>query len=140
HGRWDRVGAALDRAARGVFRLSRLSSDGTTTAEPAPRPGPGGRYPVARIAATDGGDPRTSPAVLRVRVGAGHLLRRRATSISSLADQWDRVDLDHGPLGTFAAEVASHGADVVVEEPVELREAVLERLRAVAAGHEEVAR
>ena len=140
HGRWYLVGYDLDREAPRVFRLSRVSSTVTSTGKPATQPVPADLDPVAMIAATDGGDPRTSPAVLRVRVGAGHLLRRRATSISSLDDQWDRVDLDHGPLGTFAAEVASHGADVIVEEPVELREAVLERLRAVVAGHEEVAR
>lgn len=137
HGRWYLVGHDLDRDAARVFRLSRVSSTVTATGEPTTREVPADVDPVTMIAAVDRGEPQSSPAVLRVRPGAGHQLRRRATAIAPIDDQWDRVDLEHGPLGSFAAEVASHGPDVVVVEPTELREAVLERLRAVAALHEE---
>lgn len=140
HGRWYLVGYDLDREAPRVFRLSRVVSAVTQTGAPATRMMPEDLDPVSMIAATDGSEPQPSPAVLRVRVGAGHLLRRRARTVGSIDDQWDQVDLDHGDLATFAAEVAGHGPDVVVEQPLELRDAVVERLEAVAAAHEEVSR
>jgi len=138
HGRWYLVGHDLDREAARVFRLSRISSTVGVTGEPTTRTVPDDIDPLSMIAATDRREPQAGPAVLRVRVGTGHLLRRRARSIASIDEQWDRVDLDHGDLGTFAAEITSHGPDVVAQEPVELREAVIERLEAVVAAHEEV--
>ncbi|MGO1165904.1 MAG: helix-turn-helix transcriptional regulator [Janibacter sp.] len=138
HGRWYLVGHDLDREAPRVFRLSRVSSTVTVTGEPATRPVPDDVDPLAMIAATAGREPQTTPAVLRVRLGAGHVLRRRATAVESVDEQWDRIELDHGDRGAFAAEVASHGPDVVVDEPTELREAVVACLEAVAAAHGEV--
>lgn len=137
HGRWYLVGHDLDREAPRVFRLSRVSSGVTPTGEPATQTVPTDLDPVSMIAATDPQEPQPHPAVLRVRVGTGHQLRRRATSVTSIDEQWDRIGVDHGRLAGFAAEIIHHGPDVVVEEPVELREAVIERLHAVAALHEE---
>ena len=137
HGRWYLVGHDLDRDAPRVFRLSRITSTVTSTGEAATHPLPADLDPVSMIAATDGSEPQPSPAVLRVRVGCGHVLRRRARTVGSIDDQWDMVDLDHGDLAAFAAEIASHGPDVVVEQPPELRDAVIERLTAVATAHEE---
>lgn len=136
HGRWYLVGHDLDREAPRVFRLSRISSPVAPTGEAATQPVPEDLDAVSMIAATDQREPEPRPAVLRVRVGTGHQLRRRATSVTSIDPQWDRVDLEHGRLSGFAAEIASHGPDVVVEEPVELRTAVVERLEAVAALHQ----
>lgn len=136
HGRWYVVGHDLDREAPRVFRLSRISSAVTLTGEPATQEVPEDLDAVSMIAATDETEPEPHSAVLRVRVGAGHQLRRRATSVSSVDAQWDRVGIDHGRLAGVAAEIASHGPDVVVEEPAELRDAVIERLHAVAALHE----
>ncbi|MGN7247169.1 helix-turn-helix transcriptional regulator [Janibacter anophelis] len=135
-GRWYLVGHDLDREAPRVFRLSRISSDVDVTREPISVPVPDDLDPVSMIAAIDGREPERSPAVLRVRAGSGHWLRRRAERVDALDEQWDRVHLQHAGLAGFAAEVAGHGPDVVVEEPTELREAVVERLRAVAEQHE----
>ena len=44
------------------------------------------------------------------------------------------VDLDHGDLDAFAEEIAGYGSDVVVEQPPELVDAVVERLRGVVAA------
>lgn len=138
HGRWYLVGHDLDRSAPRVFRLSRVVSAVTTTGEGATQPVPEDLDPVSMIAATDGGEPQAAgPAVLRVRVGTGHVLRRRARTMTSLDEQWDRVDLDHGDTASVAAEIASHGPDVVVEEPAQLRQDVVDRLRAVVGAHEE---
>ena len=47
---------------------------------------------------------------------------------------WDRVVLERGSVG-LADEVLGYGADVYVEEPAPLRDAVVRRLsRAVGAG------
>ena len=138
HGRWYLVGHDLDRDAPRVFRLSRIASTVEPTGESATTSVPDDLDPVSMIAATDGAEPQPSPAVLRVRVGCGHVLRRRARTVGSIDDQWDQVDLDHGDLQAFAAEIASHGGDVVVEQPLELRDAVIGCLKAVAVAHEEV--
>lgn len=138
HGRWYLVGHDLDREAARVFRLSRISSGVSATGEPAAHAAPADLDPVSMIAASDQRAPQSQPAVLRVRVGTGHQLRRRANAVTSVDEQWDRVALDHGDLSGFAAEIASHGPDVVVEEPAELRDAVVDRLSAVAALHAEV--
>lgn len=137
-GRWYLVGFDLDRHASRVFRLSRITSCVELTDELATRAMPEDLDPLTMIAAIDGREPQPRPAVLRVRVGTGHGLRRRARTIDSIDDQWDRVDLDHGDLTGFAQEIASHGADVLVEQPLELRDAVVHQLEAVAATHEEV--
>lgn len=135
-GRWYLLGHDLDRDDSRVFRLSRIASTVEVTRDGASHPMPQDLDPLSMIAATDGREPESSPAVLRVRSGAGHGLRRRARSISTIDDQWDRIDLDHGDLAAFAQEITSHGADVVVDEPLELRESVIARLRAVADAHE----
>lgn len=137
HGRWYLVGHDLDRSAPRVFRLSRVTSAVTPTGEDVAQPVPDDLDPVSMIAASDGGEPQAGPAVLRVRVGTGHVLRRRARSVTPVDAQWDRVDLEHGDAATVAAEIASHGPDVVVEEPARLRQDVVDRLEAVVAAHQE---
>ena len=136
HGRWYLVGHDLDRDAPRVFRLSRITSTVARTAEGPTREVPADLDPVSMIAATQGGEPQPSPAVLRVRPGTGHALRRRARTVGSVDEHWDQIDLDHGDLDAFAAEIAGHGPDVVVEQPLELRDAVIARLEAVATTHE----
>jgi proteasome accessory factor B len=75
------------------------------------------------------------PADLRVREGRGHLLRRRAGTIEDLGDGWSRVRVDFVDVEEMAAEVASFAADVVVESPTALRDAVRDRLTAAAHAH-----
>lgn len=136
HGRWYLVGHDLDREAARVFRLSRIASAVTSTGEAPTVPVPDDLDPVSMIAATDPAPGQASPVALRVRVGTGHGLRRRATSVTSLDGEWDRVELDHSDLDGFVSEVVSHGSDVVVEEPAQLRTAVVDRLQAVVTTHE----
>ena len=56
-------------------------------------------------------------AVVRVRRGSGHSLRRRARTVGEVEGEWDLVDLDYTDLEDFADEVAGYGADVVVDAP-----------------------
>ena len=60
-------------------------------------------------------DPR--PAALRVRVGAGHSLRRRARTVADVDDTWSLVEVDFSDTEAFADEISGFGPDVVVEGP-----------------------
>ena len=68
-----------------------------------------------------------------MRQGTGVGLRRRAESVTSIADRpgWDAVVVQ-GPAQELADEVLTYGADVVVVAPQSLRDDVIARLRAVA--------
>jgi len=136
HGHWYLTGHDLDRDAPRVFRLSRITGGVKRIGRAGAYEIPADHDPVALLNRTE---PETtpSPAVLRVRAGRGHALRRRARSIGEVDDVWSLVDIDHHDVNDFAAELASYGADVVVEQPAELARAVRERLHAAAVAHEE---
>ena len=68
-------------------------------------------------------------AILRIRQGTGYGLRRRASSDRPDQDGWDLVEVSFSDAGWYADYIASFGADVVVVEPVDLREAVIGRLK-----------
>ncbi len=136
-GRWYVVGHDLDRDDIRVFRLSRIA--GEVVAE-----GPPGSYDVppdidlrSQVDTFDAARP-TRTATLRVRHGAGHGLRRRASdrpgSAPGADDGFDVLAVPFGDSWALAEEVASYGAAVVVVDPPELRDAVVQRLAAVLAG------
>ncbi len=77
------------------------------------------------------------PSVLRVRSGAGHTLRRRARTIGEIDDNWSLLDVDFADAEAFADEISSFGPDVLVEQPLQLREAVVRRLEGALAAHPE---
>ncbi|MFT4288635.1 helix-turn-helix transcriptional regulator [Nocardioides sp.] len=128
-GRWYAVGLDTDRGEERVFRLSRVRGAARKEGRPGCYEIPEGvdiRRTAERLV------PAGTPlrAVLRVRTGAGHALRRDAVSVSTGADGWDELVLDH-PAVDLAAEVLAHGADVEVVSPPELRQDVVARLQAV---------
>ena len=77
----------------------------------------------------------TVRAEVRLRQGTGVGLRRRAESVTPIADRpgWDAVVVE-GPLPELSDEVLTCGADVVVESPRSLRDDVVARLRSVAGA------
>jgi len=131
HGRWYAVGHDRDRGATRMFRISRVRG--------LVRPdGAAGEYTVpadldlrAEAQALMPEPPRAS-ATLRVRAGTGHALRRRATSVRPADDGFDRIELPYGSRWQTAEEIAGYAASVVVEEPPELRDAVVRVLRGAA--------
>ena len=127
HGRWYLTGFDTDRDAPRVFRLGRIEGEVARESKPAAYEVPADHEPKAMISnmAVEH-DPQ--PAVLRVRVGAGHSLRRRAHTVGDLDDTWSEVGLDFTDVEAFADEICSFGPDVVVESPTELRESVIRRL------------
>ncbi len=50
-------------------------------------------------------------------------------------DRWSLLDLDYHDLYGFSEELAAYGADVVVEQPPELVDRVVDRLRGALAAH-----
>ncbi|MCV2489116.1 WYL domain-containing protein [Geodermatophilus sp. YIM 151500] len=131
HGRWYLVGLDLDRQDTRVFRLSRVV--GTPRAS-----GPAGAFEppadldlAAAVARQVAGGPERI-AVVRARPGTAVGLRRHATPLGAAEDGDDRLELRTPELGPLADQLAALGADVVVESPAELRDAVVARLTRLA--------
>jgi proteasome accessory factor B len=132
-GRWYVVGLDVDRGAERVFRLSRIVGPVRAT-------GRSGAYEVPAGTDVRAVARRLSPsfpsvrAEVRVRQGTGIGLRRRAESVTPIADRpgWDAVVVE-GTVHELSDEVLTYGPDVVVEAPDSLRDDVVARLRAVAA-------
>jgi proteasome accessory factor B len=137
-GRWYVVGLDTDRGEERVFRLSRVQGEARKTGSPGSYdvpPGTDVRATAVRLAPP----PTTGRAVLLVREGAGLALRRDAESVEPDVDGpddrtgWDRLVISRGGLGV-ADELLGFGADVYVEEPAELRRAVVDRLTAAVGS------
>jgi proteasome accessory factor B len=130
HGRWYLAAYDTDRADTRVFRLSRIVG----AVEPVGKAGsvvvPEGTDIRAIIVDTNISTDRIT-ATLRVRRDAAFGLRRRASSVRTLDDGWDLVELLVPDVERLADEAVGYGADVVVVEPAEARAAVLARLHDV---------
>ena len=130
HGRWYLAAYDTDRADTRVFRLSRIVGAVEPVGEPGSVVVPEGPDIRAIVVDTNIATDRIA-ATLRVRRGAAFGLRRRASSVRTLDDDWDLVELGVPDVERLADEAVGYGADVVVVEPAEARAAVLARLRAV---------
>ncbi|HEU4812108.1 MAG TPA: WYL domain-containing protein [Nocardioides sp.] len=137
-GRWYAVGLDTDRGEERVFRLSRVEGAARKVGEPGSYdvpPGTDVRETARRLAPA----PATERAVVLAREGTGHALRRNAESVDAGVDgpddrsRWDRLVLASGGTG-MADELLGYGADVFVEEPEGLRQAVVDRLTAVVGA------
>ncbi len=134
-GRWYAVGLDTDRDEERVFRLSRVVGDARRVGAPASYDIPDGvdlRETTRRLAPP----PLTVEATLLVRKGSAATLRRAAESVEQdvagpdSESPWDRIVLRRDRL---AEEVLGFGPDVFVEEPAELRDDIVARLREVAS-------
>ncbi|HEX2316423.1 MAG TPA: YafY family protein [Thermomonospora sp.] len=132
-GRWYVVGFDTDRQDTRVFRLSRIVGDVTPD-------GPAGSVTVpegvdVRAIAFERIEPpaESRPATVRLRAGAAQGLRRWATGVRRADDEWDEATLTFGEAERFAPYLARFGGDVVVLDPPDLRDAVIQHLKAVVA-------
>ncbi|GAA3544231.1 helix-turn-helix transcriptional regulator [Nocardioides daeguensis] len=136
-GRWYLVGYDADRAAERVFRLSRVQGEVKLVGPPRAYDVPP-ETDVRAIARRMAPPMPNTTAVLLVRKGAGHGLRRAAERIEvgvegpDARTGWDRLVLVR-PTQGLADEVLSHGPDVVLVEPVAIREQVVARLEQVVS-------
>jgi proteasome accessory factor B len=142
HGHWYLTAFDTDRNASRVFRLGRIEGDVVVEGKPAAYEVPENHQPKEMIS-TVAVERDPQQAALRVRVGAGHSLRRQASAIEPVDDRWSLIATDFSDTEAFAEEIASFGPDVVVESPAELREAVIRRLTGALGpepGSEEASR
>jgi proteasome accessory factor B len=140
NGKWYVVGFDRDRGAQRVFRLSRIDGPVSFTGPPGSVVVPPGTDVRAAVRQWDSEPSPVRVAELRIRSGSGYGLRRRTISDEPLppqpgaeADRWDLVKVEFSDAGWYADYLASFGADVVVIEPVDLREAVIRNLKGVLA-------
>ena len=137
-GRWYVVGRDVDRDASRMFKLSRITDVPVKVSRPGAYEVPEGLDLRALARSLDPQEP-TAEALLAVRPGKAPSLTRRGRPAEPAPDlAWAPVGytrwwVGYGSLPGMADEVAGHGADVLVVDPVDLREGVVERLRAVAA-------
>ncbi len=136
HGRWYLTGHDLDRDAPRVFRLSRIDGEVRRVGRPGGYAVPADHSAREMIRTTVGEQtPRT--AALRVREGRGQSLRRRATpgSGTPATGPWTSLEITFTDADAFADEVSGYGPDVVVDEPQDVRDLVIQRLRGAIEAH-----
>jgi predicted DNA-binding transcriptional regulator YafY len=137
-GHWYAVGFDVDRQAPRVFRLSRILGP-VRTGRPGSYEIPDDIDVTALAGPPSTVDPRR--ALLRVRRGRGTALRRQAglpvpdPDDADDADSWDHVELPVGDLWLLTEQIASHGPDVVVLDPPDLRQAVIALLDGARRAH-----
>ncbi len=141
NGIWYVAGFDRDRAEERVFRLSRIEGTVTFAGPPGSVLVPAGTDVRKAVREGDGAPPKLRTAELKIRSGTGYGLRRRALSdepylaedSATAAERWDLVRTSFSDVSWYADYLASFGADVIVLEPVDLREAVIRKLKGVLA-------
>jgi proteasome accessory factor B len=132
-GRWYLVGHDRDRGAPRCFRLSRVLGAVSPAGPEGAVKVPTGIDLVEYVVATE---PPEFHRVARVRVrrGQGTWLRKIAARIEpgERGSDWDVAEIGYDDPEWIADRVARQGSGAVVDEPIEVREAVIRRLRAHA--------
>ncbi len=131
NGRWYLVAYDRDRTAPRVFRVDRILGA-------VKREGTEGSFVVPedvdvrdQLRTMVPPEPRRS-ATVAVHAGAAPGLRRWATSVTPAEDGWEDLEIPYWRASELAAELVPYGASVRVREPVELIDALVTRLRAIA--------
>jgi len=135
HGRWYVAGQDTDRGSERVFRLSRIDGPVSFSGPPGSVTVPEGTDVRKSVSDWDSQPPQQRTGLLRLRHGAAHGLRRNAASETPEPQRagWDLVQVTFSDTGRYADHIASFGADVAVIEPVDLRDAVISKLKGVLA-------
>ena len=134
-GRWYVIGRDVDRDAVRMFKMSRIVDVPRRVSRPGAFAVPDDLDLRALAQSLVPPEP-TAEATLAVRVGKAPALRRRgrpAEATTELPSGFDVLAVGYSEGWTMAEDVSRYAADVLVLEPADLREAVLARLRAVAA-------
>ncbi len=137
HGRWYVTGFDIDRDAPRVFRLGRIEGRVSTPGKAGEYDVPSDHDPLAMIAGVEV-EREPQPAVVRVLIGSGNTLRRRARTVGDVDQFWSQLDIDFADNEIFAQEIAGFGPAARVIHPPELAQAVVRRLRAARDAQEAV--
>jgi proteasome accessory factor B len=132
-GRWYVVGHDLDRAAERCFRLSRIVGAVRRLGAPGGFQPPQNVDLISYVARWSGPVERSGRATVLVRPGRGAGVRRWAQEVTPGPDG-DVAVLRYSDAQGLAAWLVGYGADVVVLDPPEVRDAAIARLREVAAA------
>ncbi len=131
-GSWYLLGYDRGRQEPRMFKLTRIDTAVTRIGKPA-------SYQVSDTVDMEAAWARLEPAppedvaVVALRVGRAHDLRRRATPHPAVVPAgFEAFAVGYSFVGDVVAEVCAHGPDVVVLEPAALRQAVIAQLTAVA--------
>jgi len=130
HGHWYLVGHDRLRGAERCFRLSRIDGSVRAIGEPGGIEVPDDVDLGAAVAAQAPPGQQTARVALRRGAGAG--LRRR-WPVVGVDDLGDVVEVGYRDPDDLARQVAGYGAGAVVLDPPEVQDAVIRRLRSVAA-------
>ncbi len=133
-GRWYLVGHDRDRGAPRCFRLSRVLGAVSPVGPDGAVKVPTGIDLVGYVVATEPPEYHRLARV-RVRRGQGIWLRKIAARIEpgERGSDWDVAEIGYDDPEWIADRVARQGSGAVVDEPAEVREAVVRRLRAHAS-------
>ncbi|HEX6969705.1 MAG TPA: WYL domain-containing protein [Micromonosporaceae bacterium] len=134
-GRWYVVGHDLDRVATRCFRLSRVVGPVRATGEPGAYVPPADIDLISHVARWSGPAEHRGQATVLVRPGRAVGLRRWARAVCPDPDG-DRLILPYGDPEALAATLVRYGADVLVLDPPQVREAVIQRLKEIVVRHE----
>ena len=127
-GRWYVVGHDLDRDAPRCFRLSRIVGDVRPIGDKGSYQVPEGIDLIDYVARWSGPREPASRATVRLRPGRATGLRRWAETTLDP----DTVVVPYSDAESLAAHLVGYGADVVVLDPPEVKDAVVRRLRQIA--------
>jgi proteasome accessory factor B len=136
-GRWYLTAFDLDRAEERAFRLGRFVG-------PARKKGKSGTYEVPAdhvpsVAVHSEPEELAGTAVVRVRRGTGHSLRRRSLHEASAGPDWLELEVPW-VRGVTERDVTALGADALAVSPPELVDRVRATLAGTARAHEVGAR
>ncbi|GAA3205353.1 helix-turn-helix transcriptional regulator [Actinocorallia longicatena] len=132
-GRWYLVGHDRMRQAQRVFRLSRVQSEVVQRGAAGAVTVPDG-VDIKKIAFEWGEPPaERRTAKVRLRRGGAQGVRRWASTVTFVDDEWDEAVLAVWDVDQFAATLARFAAEVHVIDPPDLRDAVIRQLKGVLA-------
>ncbi len=131
HGRWYVAGHDRDRGEVRVFRLSRIRGEVAPDGPPGTVTVPEGVDVREIVAETGGPAPARRTATVRLRRGAADGIRRWAANVRPGDDGWDLAELSFADAERLADYLAGFADDVVVADPPDVREAVIQHLKAV---------
>ncbi|MEW9529581.1 helix-turn-helix transcriptional regulator [Microbispora sp. NPDC049125] len=126
-GRWYLAGHDRDRGAPRVFRLSRVTGPVSTVGRPGAFTVPADLDLRAMVGYQELQAERV--ALVRVRKGTCLGLRHAAQAVRPGSGGWDEVEVTFADPERLAGWMASLGADAVVVDPPDARDAVIRRLK-----------
>lgn len=131
HGRWYLVGHDRVRRATRCFRLSRILGDVQPAGEPGTVTVPDGIDLTAVVANSVTPTPRT--ATVLIRPGRAQGLRRTAAATGRDGPAGEEYEVSYGDPESLADRLIGFGSAVIALDPPEVREAVIGKLRKLAA-------